>query len=110
MHCGQTSTTRIRGCANGHPDCRKIRLKLVVYKVPEEINRLRCRVAVLLACARTRIDKARWNSVQQLLQDEACRRGDPPPGVVSRLVREQAFLEATIAGDAEKDTAIMPHL
>ena len=82
----------------------------VVYKVPEEINRLRCRVAVLLACARTRIDKARWNSVQQLLQDEACRRGDPPPGVVSRLVREQAYLEATIAGDAEKDTAIMPHL
>jgi hypothetical protein len=78
--------------------------------VSAEINYLRNQVAVLLACARTRIDKARWTRVQCLLQEAGLNRGGLSHDLIERLEQEREFLLATIAGEASEDAAIMPRL
>ena len=65
---------------------------------------------MLLACARTRIDKSRWARVQSLLQEAGLDRGELAPDRVERLEQEREFLLATIAGEASEDTAIIPRL
>ena len=72
-----------------------------------DIGQLRFEVATLLACARTRMNKDRWMSIQGLLQ----RSGETGPagwcGLGPRFLQERDYLRAIIENSSRVDTAIM---
>jgi hypothetical protein len=74
--------------------------------VDPEINKLKSEVAVLLAFNRTRLDKTRWASIQQLLHDSVNRNG-PPPGLHGKLLRERDYLQEIIEEARRREAAIM---
>ena len=57
-----------------------------------EIRRLRNEVAVLLACSRTRLDTAKWASIQAVLQALGRTGNRPPAELLERLLQERAYL------------------
>jgi hypothetical protein len=67
-----------------------------MYGVTEEINRLKSQVALLLACSRTRMDKARWTSIQELLRSANSQRSCPPLEMAHMLAREKEYLRNLI--------------
>jgi len=74
--------------------------------VDPEINKLKSEVAVLLAFNRTRLDKSRWASIQQLLHDSV-NRGGLPPGLHGRLLQERTYLLTIIDEARRREAAIM---
>ena len=73
----------------------------------KDIGQLRFEVATLLACARTRINKDRWMSIQGLLQQSG--ETGPPGwcGLGPQFLRERDYLRTIIENSSRMDTAIM---
>lgn len=72
-----------------------------------DIRRLQSEVAILLACARTRLDKSRWRAILRLLQDAAEQRQEPGLNV-GPLLHERAYLKAVIEkSSGRQDAAII---
>ena len=78
-----------------------------MWGMDDEIKRLRTQIALLLACCRTRLEKARWASVQGLLQNLETLRTLPPAELCGRLVQERDYLRGIIEAAPCRDPAIM---
>ncbi|MBI4455760.1 MAG: hypothetical protein HY644_07660 [Acidobacteria bacterium] len=73
----------------------------------QEIHRLKTEVAVLLACARTRLDKAKWAFIQGLLQEMEERVGPSSEDLSRQLLQERDHLSAIIEKCRGTDAVIM---
>jgi hypothetical protein len=77
----------------------------------EQTCRIRNRVAILLACNRTRVNKARWLSIQSMLQRTDVRGPSAALDFERQLATEldylNTLLESSNCGVRAKDAVIM---